>query len=257
MEEMKCKVFYLLNKYYIFIILYIIVIIFLFFNVIIFTYFLFNKYKMEISKIQTVRTSNHQMMSMDDCFDNIKSLISKLNKIGENIETRNTINRINTSNIYSPINIPETRKSTMDGYSLNLDSINLNQNIIVIDKVFAGKSTNEGKESVYDRNFDKTNKCVYITTGASVPDWCDTIIPIEFTLPVIEKNKYEIKIIDTFKPTKNKFIREIGSDLKKCDLVLHSNSIVNCSDITMLLSCTISHINVYKQPTIGLISTVK
>ena len=204
---------------------------------------------MEISKIQTVRVSKHQMVSMEDCFEKIKVLLDKISKSKENIESRHSINRVCCNDIHSSINIPATKKSTMDGYAVNFNSTNVKKEISIVEKIYAGKTVSEEIHKLENI----TNKCVYLTTGASVPNWCNAIIPIEYTIK--SKNNNCINILEDFKLTEKKFIRDVGSDLKQGDVILNANSIINTSDITMLLSCKIPHICVYKQPIIGLIST--
>ena len=205
---------------------------------------------MEINKVQTVRVSNHKMMDMDECYEKIKSLFTEeeISKRVENIETRNSINRISSSDVFSSINIPSNRKSTMDGFAVQFKTTDVKQPLEVVDKIFAGKAISQELQNIQNAN----NKCVYITTGASLPNWCDSVIPIEYTILNKENN---ISILEDIVLAEKTFIREIGSDLKKGDIVLSSNSVITVSDITMLISCKITHVSVYKQPVVGLIST--
>ena len=111
------------------------------------------------------------------------SYLSALEKIFSTLPARQKQNRkLSESNGYflaedivSPMNLPSFDNSAMDGYALrSIDTAGAVAESPISLRI-------EG-ESVAGRQFKGTvgrGECVYITTGAIVPDGADAIIPVE------------------------------------------------------------------------------
>jgi molybdopterin molybdotransferase len=95
---------------------------------------------------------------------------------------------------------------------------------------------------------------VEVMTGAIIPKFFDTIIPIEKIIfyPNKKNKKY---IIINEKIKKNQHIRKAGSDYKKKDLIIRRGTIIQPSHIMAFKTLGITKIKVKKKPNILFFST--
>ena len=168
-----------------------------------------------------------------------KSLIlSSLPKIlSETVPISSCLNRVLSEDIYSPIDFPPFRASTMDGYAVR--SSETPNMFSIFSSIRAGDSLSSSLPPSH---------CSYITTGAAVPPEADAVIPIEEVK--ILSNQIEIP-----KCQSNQFIRQVGSDISKGELVGEKDSILRASHIALLASIGINEVQVKKTPVVGLLST--
>ncbi|ABR55557.1 molybdenum cofactor synthesis domain [Methanococcus vannielii SB] len=154
----------------------------------------------------------------------------------EKISLFDAYGRILAKDIVSKSNIPEFRKSNMDGYAVTAPFL---EHYTVIDEVHAGDLRNV--------NIEK-NQCVFVATGGKVPKNAYCIIPIENT-------KLEGNIITVFDIPESTYIVEKGSDIVSGQLVLEKGSTINERNVGLLASLGISELKVYKIPKVAIIST--
>jgi len=88
-------------------------------------------------------------------------------------------------------------------------------------------------------------------TGALIPRFFDTIIPIEKI--IFNKNKKYIKISEKIK--KNQHIRYVGSDYKKKDLIIKKGTIIQPSHILAFKTLGVKNIKVKRKPNVLFFST--
>ena len=106
-------------------------------------------------------------------------------------------------NVYAADDLPPFRASVMDGYAIS--SVDQESYIVISYKSLAGTDPATSIDLVADKPY-----AIYVTTGAPVPDGCNTVVPIEN----IEKlDHYRIKIQGEMK--EGQFIRQPGSDIGK------------------------------------------
>ena len=88
-------------------------------------------------------------------------------------------------------------------------------------------------------------------TGALIPSFFDTIIPIEKI--IFNKNRKYIQVNEKIK--KNQHIRYVGSDYKKKDLIVKKGTIIQSSHILAFKTLGVKDIKVKKKPNILFFST--
>ena len=174
------------------------------------------------------------MITVDESFEFIKSNIPQLGC--ETISIHDCLTRTLASDIYSPIDFPPFRASIMDGYALR--SCETPGVLMLHKSIRAG-------EALIDL---PKGSCIYITTGAAVPDLADAVIPIE-EIKILEQS------IDVPLCKPNQWIREVGSDIKQGEILGQKNDILTPQHIALLISVGITEIDVFKLPKIGIIST--
>ena len=117
---------------------------------------------------------------------------SKIKIKDELIESSKSINRINASNIYCPVNYPAGTNAAFDGFAINSkETKNLNKNNSKNFKILKTISAGDNPKLSKVKTFDT----VEVMTGAIIPKFFDTIIPIEkIIFYPNKKNKKNIKI---------------------------------------------------------------
>jgi len=166
----------------------------------------------------------------------------------EIIDSSKSLNRINTLDIYSTVNYPAGTNAAFDGFAINSkETIKLNKNNIKEFKILKTISAGDNPRL----NKKKKFQTVEIMTGALIPKFFDTIIPIEKIF--FNKDRKYIKINKKIK--KNQHIRYVGSDYKKKDLIIKKGTIIQPSHILAFKTLGIKSIKVKKKPNILFFST--
>ena len=161
-----------------------------------------------------------------------KSALSKLkrNKISikdEIVSIKESLNRVSTSDIVSPVNYPVCDNTAFDGYAVNsketksLSGKNIKK-FKIIKTIAAGDNPNIKKTPKHST--------IEVMTGAIIQKPFDTIIPIEqiHFFPNKSKAKY---IILKNKLKKNEYIRLAGSDFEKKDKIVKKGQLINSTHI--------------------------
>ena len=173
---------------------------------------------------------------------------SKIKIKDEIINSSKSLNRINTLDIYSTVNYPAGTNAAFDGFAINskdTNKLNKNnsQNFKILKTISAGDNPTLRKIDRFES--------VEVMTGALIPKFFDTIIPIEKV--IFNKNKKYIVIDHKIK--KNQHIRYTGSDYKKKDLIIKKGTIIQPSHILAFKTLGIVNIKVKKKPNILFFST--
>lgn len=178
--------------------------------------------------------SKYPMIPVDQALSLVKSYSQGLGS--ETVPILSSLSRVLYSDIVSPINFPPFRASVMDGYAVR--SSDTPGTLKLHESIRPGDLTVTLPESC----------CVYITTGAAVPDGADAVVPIE-----------EVKILEhaivmpLCKPAQ--WIRAIGSDIKIGETIVQKDEALTPQILATLISTGINSVQVYKTPTVGVIST--
>jgi len=171
----------------------------------------------------------------------------KRNKISikdEMVSINESLNRVSTLDIVSPVNYPACDNTAFDGYAVNSkETKSLNGKNIkkfkIIKTIAAGDNPNIKKIPKYST--------IEVMTGAIIQKPFDTIIPVEqiYFFPNKSKAKY---IILKKKLKKNEYIRPAGSDFKKKDKIVKKGQLINSTHILAFKTLGIEKILVKKKP---------
>jgi len=176
---------------------------------------------------------------------------SKLKIKDQLVDSSKSLNRINTSNIYSSVNYPAGTNAAFDGFAINSKETNkLNkknpQKFKILKIISAGDNPKLNKIKKF--------QTVEVMTGALIPKFFDTIIPIEKIVFCLDSKKKKFIVIDS-KIKKNQHIRYAGSDYKKKDLIVKKGTIIQSSHILAFKTLGVKNIKVKKKPNILFFST--
>ncbi len=175
-------------------------------------------------------------------------ILSKYDKkVGaEIISTDDALGRIPTGDIPSPINLPDFRRSTVDGFAvLSSDTHGASSSIpVYLDLV------EEIPVGVVSTRKISSGEAARVVTGGMIPDGADAAVMLEYT-DVIDNTTLEVK---RGAGNLENVVLE-GEDIKKGDPVVRGKNPLRPFDIGALLGVGITEIEVYKRPRIAIFST--
>jgi molybdopterin molybdotransferase len=158
-------------------------------------------------------------LSVEDALTRILSLATPVQIAPESIPLHTALGRVLAQDIISPISVPPHDNSAMDGYAFHSSAFSGCTDgdgileLAIIGKALAGKAW---------RGVVGANACVQITTGAVMPDGCDTVVPSE--LVKLESSKIRFTHKSLFAGDNR---RLKGEDICKGDVALPAGQILS------------------------------
>ena len=154
----------------------------------------------------------------------------------ETIELNNSLDRILSEDIVSPVDSPAFDRSAMDGYAVQArDTFPISEGshvtLEIIDSVTAGKVSN--KEVL-------TGTAIEVMTGAIIPKGADSVVMQEFA----ERDNDKVRIYKKVFPYLH--VSRKGEDIRKGDLILKKGTIISPEHLSLLKSLGIKNILVKK-----------
>lgn len=175
------------------------------------------------------------MVTVNEALNNIISFTSPLEKYRTSLIK--SIGYFLSDDIVSPIHMPPFRQSAMDGYAINF---NHSKSYKLIGEIKAGDSRHPVLEP---------GEAVRIFTGAPVPDTSNAVIMQEKVL--LKENLIEVN--DSIDQEIN--IRPLGEQVKKGHIALKKGTKLTPAAIGFLASLGITEIDVYKKPSLAIVTT--
>jgi molybdopterin molybdotransferase len=163
----------------------------------------------------------------------------------EKLPLKQCLGRILANDILSPINVPATDNSAMDGFAFNSKDLKTDREQIhlrVVGTVYAGQTSVPPTQA---------SECIKIMTGAMMPPDCDTVIPQEFTQLSDEGLITFSK--DTVRAGENRRLR--GEDLQADKPAIQQGRILKASDIGLAASLGIAELGVYQRIKVAILSS--
>ncbi|HBJ2608224.1 molybdopterin molybdenumtransferase MoeA [Clostridium botulinum] len=179
-----------------------------------------------------------------------KSLIEKnfnVKPIKEEVELLSSMDRVIYEDMVSHINVPNFRRSTVDGYAVNSKDIaGASESIPAMmnykGEVFMGK--------IPEVNMDFPGDCVYVPTGGMIPEGSDSVVMVEYTERV-----HEDTILINKATTYGEKVVEIGEDIAKEEIIIKKGKRLRAYEIGVLSSLGITKVPVCRKPKVAIIST--
>ena len=163
----------------------------------------------------------------------------------EKLPLKQCLGRILANDILSPINVPATDNSAMDGFAFNSKDLKTDREQIhlrVVGTVYAGQTSVPPTQA---------SECIKIMTGAMMPPDCDTVIPQEFTQLSDEGLITFAK--HTVRAGENRRLR--GEDLQTGKPAIQQGRILKASDIGLAASLGIAELGVYQRIKVAILSS--
>ena len=182
----------------------------------------------------------------DEAIDIIQELFNKhLKPQSEEVQVTESYGRILFEDVYSRMDFPPFDKALKDGFAiLAEDSFGASEEspntLEVIDFLEAGSTT--------DKKVEK-GKCIEISTGAAMPEGSESVVMVEYA----EKFEDKVNLLTTATPGQD--VAKKGSDIGEGNLILKKGDFLNPGKIGVLLSQGFETIEVYKRPSVGVVSS--
>jgi molybdopterin molybdotransferase len=182
----------------------------------------------------------------DEAIDIIQNLFNEnLKPESEEILVSEAYGRVLFEDVYSRMDFPPFDKALKDGFAiLSSDSFGASEEspntLEVIDFLEAGSTTDKKVEP---------GKCIEISTGAAMPEGSDAVLMVEYA----EKDDGKVNLLTTVTPTQD--VAKKGSDIEEGKLILKKGDFLNPGKIGVLLSQGFESIEVFKKPSVGILSS--
>ncbi len=191
---------------------------------------------MELLKVDRVE---QVLQKMEDYF---KDLVLE----GQWVHITDTLDRILYEDIEAPIQLPEFRRSTVDGYALLAkDTFGASEGLPTflnnIGKVEMGKSTGLIVNS---------GECVYVPTGGMLPSGADAMVMIEHAEDLDELT---LAVYQSVAPGES--VMQAGEDIQKGEVLLKKGRKIRAQDIGALAALGIEGVRVFERPKVTVLST--
>lgn len=179
------------------------------------------------------------MVSVEEARKLIVESTNRLSPIQQEISK--SLNQILSEDVISPIHYPPFDQSAMDGFALFHSDILKKREVEIIGEAPAG---NPYKEKIL------SGQSVRIFTGGKIPEGSDTVIVQENAS--IENGKL---VSDDSTLLKGANIREKGSLIKKGEVALKKETVLNPGAIGFLAGLGINSVKVFPKPKVSIIVT--
>jgi molybdopterin molybdotransferase len=155
------------------------------------------------------------------------------------------LDRILADDLVAAIDVPHFERSAVDGYGVRArDTFGASDYnpipLILKGEIFPGRALDLVLTA---------NQAVRIMTGAQLPAGADAVVMAEYA----EEDGERVNILQPISPFKN--VGRKGEDIRQGDVVLTRGRKLRPQDLGVLASIQVTHIPVYRRPTVALIIT--
>ncbi len=180
------------------------------------------------------------MISFDEAYKIIEKGFNQIKLETEKVLLERSLHRTLAENVIADVDLPPFNNSAMDGIAVKYNE-NINEWKIV-GEISAGN---------YEEFKLNENSAVTIMTGSRLPEFCDTVIPVED----IDFTKDTASLKENAKFIKGMCIRKKGSDLKNGETAIPQNTFLKPRHLATAASCGKFELGVYKKLNIGVLAT--
>ena len=163
----------------------------------------------------------------------------------ENITLAEALGRVLAKDVYSNVNIPSYDKTFIDGYAINpkdTDDASTTKPAVfkVVGKLFPADYPTDAEVA--------SGEAIYVACGAPIPKGAASTVKVEET----RLNGDKIEVVREIKPGEG--IIPLGDDVKQNALILKRGQVLRPQDIGLLASIGLSEAEVFKKPSIAILS---
>lgn len=180
------------------------------------------------------------MISFDEAYKIIEKGFNELKPETEKVLLDKSLNRTLAEEVIADVDLPPFNNSAMDGIAVKYN------NDITEWKIVGEISAGNFKEFKLNENH-----AVTIMTGGRLPEFCDTIIPVEN----IDLNKDIASLKRKVNYKKGASLRKKGSDLAIGETAILNNTFLKPRHLAAAASCGKFELMVYKKLNVGVLAT--
>ncbi len=176
---------------------------------------------------------------MNKLFVALRAARAEQSPPSETVQTALALGRVLAHDVISPIQVPEFRRSTVDGYAVR--AISTPGVMRVVGEVRMGES---GGVTI------RSGEAALVHTGGSMPDGADAVIMLEQTQPLDVATS---KIQTTTKLAPGDNVIQAGEDVRAGEVVIKAGTRIREQELAGLLTLGITRIEVARPPRVALI----
>jgi molybdopterin molybdotransferase len=172
--------------------------------------------------------------------DRFKSLVS------EKVVIEDSLHRVLSEDISSSINLPEFRRSTVDGFALKAkDTYGASEKNPAIIRLIGEIPMGKVSEMEIDEG-----EAIKVATGGMVPNGADAVQMVEFAECI---DSHTLHVFKTLSPLEN--VIQVGEDVKAGETILRKGNLIRPQDIGLMAGIGKTDVPVYRRPRVGIISS--
>ena len=180
------------------------------------------------------------MILFDEAYKIIEKGFNEIKPGTEKVLLERSLHRTLAEEVIADVDLPPFNNSAMDGIAVKYNK-NINEWKIV-------GEISAGNYKEFELN---ENSAVTIMTGSRLPEFYDTIIPVED----IDLNKDIASLQENANYRKGASFRKKGSDLANGEIAIPKNTYLKPKHLAAAASCGKSELSVYKKLNIGVMAT--
>ncbi|MGQ9570302.1 MAG: molybdopterin molybdotransferase MoeA [Thermodesulfovibrionales bacterium] len=187
-----------------------------------------------------------EVVSVENAIDLIFSNILPRTPPEKTLKIEECYNRVSSRDIFSPEDLPEFTKSTVDGFAVSAsDTFGATEGMPAYINI--GYEVLMGEEPDFEL---KKGYAAKIPTGGMLPKGADAVVMLEHTQQIDEGM---IEVLKPVAPGEN--VIQAGEDVKKGELILKRGHKIRPQDVGVLAGLGIVDVQVYERPKVSIIST--
>ena len=191
---------------------------------------------MELLKVDTLETAREKLKAA----------------VGENwirtvrVPLKNALDGVLAEDIYGRINIPDFRRSMVDGYAvIAKDTMGAGESLPVFLKVIGDVGMGAAADCVIT-----SGTCAYVPTGGMIPEGADACVMVEYC------EHFDSEEIAVYQATSvGRHVVDIGEDSKEGALLFRKGTRLRPQEIGALSAEGFTEVKVFAAPKISIIST--
>jgi molybdopterin molybdotransferase len=187
-----------------------------------------------------------EVISVEKAIELIFSNLSPKVPSERNLKIEESYGRIVSKDIFSPENLPDFSRSTVDGFAVSAsDTFGATEGMPAYLNI--GYEILMGEEPDFEL---KKGEVARIATGGMLPQGADAVVMLEHTQQV---DKRMIEVVKPVAPAEN--VIQAGEDVKKGEGILQKGHKIRPQDIGVLAGLGTTEVWIYEKPKVSIIST--
>jgi len=201
-------------------------------------------------KLLTVDTVEEARRKLLDCFAQQAAPETGNRKPSvEQLEIRKAPGRILAAEITAPENVPDFRRSTVDGYAVtSADTAGATESLPVLLRLIGTVEMGKAAGIKLGRG-----ECAYVPTGGMIPDGADAMVMVEYTEAFDGAQRGEIAVYES--AAAGNHVVRVGEDLKQGEPLLRRGTKLGFREIGALAAAGIGRVPVFVPLRITIISS--
>ncbi len=187
-----------------------------------------------------------QVLDRDEAERRFRAAVDDTPRASETVLLDAALGRVLASDVMSPVDVPSFDRSNVDGFAVVAeDTFGASEEVprsvfLVEEEIHTG---------IVPATAIHAGKAVLIATGGMMPRGADAVVMVEYT----EARGRELRIARSV--TAGSAVSFAGTDITAGETVLRQGQLLTSRDTGVLAAIGVPHVNVWRKPTVAILST--